>query len=91
MKELERINNEPKTKVEASSWIVNTPPTEKQISYIKGICEVLEIDYKEPKTKGEATVWLNHFVPFYNRKCEENELEWEANHSELMDNCGDWR
>ncbi len=68
-----------------------TPPTEKQISYIKGICEVLEIDYKEPKTKGEATVWLNHFVPFYKRKCEENELEWEANHSDLMDNYGDWR
>lgn len=67
-----------------------TPPTEKQISYIKGICEVLEIDYKEPKTKGEATVWLNHFVPFYKRKCEENELEWEANHSELMNNYGDW-
>ena len=26
-------------------------PTEKQISYIKGICDVLEIEYKEPKTK----------------------------------------
>ena len=67
-----------------------TPPTEKQISYIKGICEVLEIEYKEPKTKGEAIVWLNHFVPFYKRKCEENELDWEANHSDLMDNYGDW-
>lgn len=68
-----------------------TPPTEKQISYIKGICEVLGKVYNEPKTKGEATVWLNHFVPFYKRKCEENELEWEANHSEIMDNWGDWR
>ena len=38
----------------------------------------------------EATVWLNHFVPFYKRKCEENELEWEANHSELRNNYGDW-
>lgn len=65
------------------------PPTEKQLNFIKGICEFLEIDYKEPKTKGEATVWLNHFVPFYKRKCEENELEWEANHSELMNNYGD--
>ena len=38
-----------------------TPPTEKQISYIKVICETLDIDYKEPKTKAEArkqnTVW----------------------------------
>jgi hypothetical protein len=67
-----------------------TSPTEKQLSYIKGICEVLEIEYKEPKTKGEATVWLNHFVPFYKRKCEEDELEWDANHSDLMDNYGDW-
>ena len=40
--------------------------------------------------KGEAIVWLNHFVPFYKRKCEENELDWEANHSDLMDNYGDW-
>lgn len=52
-----------------------TLPTEKQISYIKGICDVLEIEYKEPKTKDEATQWLNHFVPIYKRKCEENELE----------------
>ena len=66
-----------------------TPPTEKQISYIKGICEVLEIEYKEPKTKGEAIVWLNHFVPFYKRKCEENEIEWEANNSELVSDWGD--
>lgn len=68
-----------------------TSPTEKQISYIKGICDVLEIDYKELKTKDEATAWLSHFVPLYKRKCEENELEWEANHSDIMSNYGDWR
>lgn len=65
-------------------------PTEKQLAFIKWICEFLEMDYKAPKTKGEAMWWLNHFVPFYNRKCEENELEWEANHSEVMNNYGDW-
>ena len=68
-----------------------TPPTEKQLSYIKGICEVLEINYSTPQTKGEAMVWLNHYVPIYNRKCEEKELEWEATYSDIMDNWGDWR
>lgn len=65
-------------------------PTEKQLSYIRGICEVLEIAYREPKTKGEATVWLDHFVPIYRRKCEEDEIEWEATHSDLVNNCGCW-
>lgn len=68
-----------------------TPPTEKQISYIKGICEVLEIDYNEPKTKDEASLLLNKLIPIYKRRCEENELEWEANHSDIMNNYGDWR
>lgn len=67
-----------------------TPPTEKQLSYIKGICEVLEIAYKEPKTKVEASAWLNYYAPIYHKKREEQELEWEANHSEIMDNWGDW-
>ena len=68
-----------------------TLPTEKQISYIKGICEVLEIDYKEPKTKDEASLLLNKLIPIYKRRCEENELEWEANHSDIINNYGDWR
>lgn len=29
--------------------------------------------------------------PIYKRRCEENELEWEANHSDIMNNYGDWR
>lgn len=67
------------------------PPTKKQLSFIKGICEALECPYNKPKTKAEATAWLKHYVPIYDKKCEENASEWEANHSDLMDNCGDWR
>ena len=65
-------------------------PTEKQLNYIKEICEALGMDYKAPKTKNEASVWLGHFVPIYKRKCEDGELEWEANHSDLVNNYGDW-
>lgn len=39
----------------------------------------------------EPTKWLNYYVPKYRKKCEEQELEWEANHSEVMNNWGDWR
>lgn len=65
-------------------------PTEKQISFIKGICETLDIEYKEPKTKAEASAWLKQYIPKYNQVCEQNELEWEANHSELVNNYGCW-
>jgi hypothetical protein len=68
-----------------------TPPTDKQLSFIKGICETLDRPYNEPKTKVEASAWLNYYVPIYRKKCEEQELEWEANHSEIMDNWGDWQ
>lgn len=65
--------------------------TEKQINYIKGICDVLEIEYREPKTKIESSLLLNKLIPIYKRRCEEDELEWEANHSDIMNNYGDWR
>lgn len=68
-----------------------TPPTDKQLSFIKGICETLDRPYNDPKTKVEASAWLNYYVPIYRKKCDEQELEWEANHSELMDNWGDWQ
>lgn len=64
--------------------------TERQKAFIKGICETLDIDYKEPKTKAEASAWLKQYIPKYHKVCEQNELEREANPSELMNNYGDW-
>ena len=66
-------------------------PTTKQLEYIQGICEYLEIKQPNITTKESATRWLQHHVPIYKKQQELDSLYWEANHSELCDNYGDWR
>ena len=42
-------------------------PTKKQIDYIEGICEELEIPNPDCKTKDEACVWISEHVDAYHR------------------------
>lgn len=49
------------------------PPTDKQVEYMKIICEYLGKSFNLPKSKEQAKVWLEHYVPIY-----KNELNAEA-------------
>lgn len=70
---------------------VSFPPSIKQLNYIHSICEYLEIDIPKFKSKEEATMWLQFHVPIYKKQLELDSLYWEANHSEICENYGDWK
>ena len=41
-------------------------PTEKQLSFIEDICEVLEIDNPNCQTKEQASEWISEHIEEYN-------------------------
>ena len=64
--------------------------SEKQLRYIQSICEFLDIPEPEIDSKREASFWLKTHIPLYHDRLEMDSYEWEANHSDLVNNYGDW-
>lgn len=51
-------------------------PTEKQLSFIKGMCELLDIPNPDCKTKEEARNFISSNIDLYNR-AKVDEYDWE--------------
>lgn len=62
----------------------------KQLRYIQVICSVLDIPEPEIDSKRDASLWLTTHIPLYHDRLEMDSYEWEANHSDILDNYGDW-
>ena len=71
--------------------VEGVPMTMPQAQYIQVICETLGVDFPGIMTKQDATEWLKVHVPRYKERIAEEEIEWEANNSEICDSYGDYQ